>query len=108
MLNGHKYTLGSEMLQWGGNTLESQENQRDVLFKGSYSEFVPLTFVQGQSQSGGHGPGGGKKDDKVSKAGVAVMWVNCGKRHRSQLGGLMDLKMQNKWSCSYLTSLAYR
>lgn len=30
--------------------------------------YVCLSFfiAQGQSQSGGHGPGGGKKDDKVS------------------------------------------
>ena len=30
-------------------------------------------FFQGQSQSGGHGPGGGKKDDKVNKPDVSVM-----------------------------------
>lgn len=28
---------------------------------------VLFLFTQGQSQSGGHGPGGGKKDDKVTK-----------------------------------------
>lgn len=41
--------------------------------------WVYTSFFQGQSQSGGHGPGGGKKDDKVNKKpDISVMWVNCG------------------------------
>ena len=44
-----------------------------------------MCVSQGQSQSGGHGPGGGKKDDKVRKKqtltlqskGVDGAWKVC-------------------------------
>lgn len=40
--------------------------------------FMSFIFSQGQSQSGGHGPGGGKKDDKVNmkkKTFVRASWL---------------------------------
>lgn len=51
-----------------------QANREDAPLQRSCFEFLPVIFFsfQGQSQSGGHGPGGGKKDDKVSDQQPAV------------------------------------
>lgn len=102
------------MLKWGGHAgvLESQEN-KDVPFKwsilnwpsshlppppGSKSEWWSWSW---RRQEGWQGKSRARGIRDVSKRGG---------RHRSQLSswGFMNLKMQNKWRCSYLTSLAYR
>lgn len=44
----------------------------------AFFSLITVLFIlfQGQSQSGGHGPGGGKKDDKVT--GTQILLANMG------------------------------